>query len=371
LKKAYVSVINDLVTDQRVHKSCLSLKKAGFEVVLIGRIMHHSLPIDKRPYKTIRMRLPFEKGPLFYIFFNIRLFFKLLGSQQDLLVANDLDTLLPNFLISKLRRIPLVYDSHEYFTETPELTSRPRIQKIWKTIESHLVSRLPEMITVNESIAQLFREQYGLKVHVVRNVPMRMQNNQHSSRKLLGLPLDKTLLVMQGSGINIHRGAEELLESMQYLDNCLLLLIGGGDVLPVLKQMSKSLRLEDKVRFLGKMPYHLMMQYTQVADLGFTMDKDTNLNYRFSLPNKLFDYIQAGTPVIASDLPEVRNIVESYKIGKIVDNHIPENIAQIVRECIDDKELIKLWRNNLTFAARELCWENEEKVLLKIYEQYR
>jgi len=114
-----------------------------------------------------------------------------------------------------------------------------------------------------------------------------------------------------------------------------------------------------------------MMQYTQVADLSFTMDKDTNLNYRFSLPNKLFDYIQAGTPVIASDLPEVRKIVESYKIGKIVDNHIPENIAQIVRECIDDKELIKLWRNNLTFAARELCWENEEKVLLKIYEQYR
>ncbi|MDN5349406.1 MAG: hypothetical protein PWQ54_802 [Bacteroidales bacterium] len=371
MKKAYVSVINDLVTDQRIHKSCLTLQKAGFEVELIGRIMHHSLPIDNRPYKTIRMRLPFEKGPLFYVSFNIRLFFKLLASRQDLLVSNDLDTLLPNFLISRLRGIPLVYDSHEYFTETPELTSRPRIQKIWKTIEAHLVSRLNEMITVNESIAQLFRKQYGLKVHVVRNVPMRLKTNEPIDRKVLRLPLDKTILVMQGSGINIHRGAEELLESMQYLENCLLLVIGGGDVLPILKQMSKSLRLEEKVRFLGKMPYQQMMQYTQAADLGFTLDKDTNLNYRFSLPNKLFDYIQAGTPVIASNLPEVRNIIETYKIGKIVGNLTPENIAQVVCECIDNKELMKFWRNNLTFAARKLCWENEEKVLLKVYEQYR
>jgi glycosyltransferase involved in cell wall biosynthesis len=188
---------------------------------------------------------------------------------------------------------------------------------------------------------------------------------------VLRLPLDKTILVMQGSGINIHRGAEELLESMQYLENCLLLVIGGGDVLPILKQMSKSLRLEEKVRFLGKMPYQQMMQYTQAADLGFTLDKDTNLNYRFSLPNKLFDYIQAGTPVIASNLPEVRNIIETYKIGKIVGNLTPENIAQVVCECIDNKELMKFWRNNLTFAARKLCWENEEKVLLKVYEQYR
>lgn len=370
MKKAYVSVINDLVTDQRVHKSCLTLQKAGFEVILLGRIMRSSLPVKGRPYKTYRMRLPFEKGPLFYIFFNIRLFFLLLNSKQNLLVANDLDTLLPNFLISKLRNIPLVYDSHEYFTETPELTSRPHIQRIWKTLESHLVSRLPEMITVNESIANLFRQQYKIKVHVVRNVPMKLSKNASLSRESLGIPNDKTILLMQGSGINIQRGAEELLESMQYLENCLLLIIGSGDVLPFLKTKSHKLNLNEKVWFLGKMPYQEMMQYTQIADFGFTLDKDTNLNYRFSLPNKLFDYIQANIPVIASDLPEVKHIVQTYNIGRIITDHTPENIAKIIGECIEDKDLRNEWKNNLTFAAQTLCWENEEQVLLSVYEQY-
>lgn len=370
MKKAYVSVINDLVTDQRVHKSCLSLQKAGFDVVLIGRIMHNSLKMNQRPYQTIRMRLPFEKGPLFYISFNIRLFFKLLASKQDLLVSNDLDTLLPNFLIAKLRGIPLVYDSHEYFTETPELVGRPLIQNIWKTLEAQLVSRLREMITVNESIANLFRKKYNIRVHVIRNVPLRLTNKEKVSRKELGLPEDRTILLMQGSGINIQRGAEELVESMQYLENCLLLIIGGGDVLKILKEISQKLQLDEKISFLGKMPYQQMMQYTQQADIGFTLDKDTNLNYRFSLPNKLFDYIQAGTPVIASNLPEVRKIVETYQIGRIIANHTPENIAKLIRECIEDKDLMKEWENNLNFAAQSLCWENEEKVLLKIYGQY-
>ncbi|HOI31509.1 MAG TPA: glycosyltransferase, partial [Bacteroidales bacterium] len=312
----------------------------------------------------------FEKGPLFYITYNIRLFFKLLASKQDLLVSNDLDTLLPNFLISKLRNIPLIYDSHEYFTETPELVGRPLIQKIWKTLEAQLVSRLPEMITVNESIANLFRKKYNIRVHVVRNVPLRLKNKPTVDRKHLGLPEDRTILLMQGSGINIQRGAEELVESMLYLENCLLLIIGGGDVLEILKETSKKLQLDDKIKFLGKMPYQQMMQFTQLADFGFTLDKDTNLNYRYSLPNKLFDYIQANTPVIASNLPEVRKIVETFHIGRIIESHTPKNIAELIRECIEDKDLMKEWENNLTFAAQTLCWENEEKVLLKVYEQY-
>lgn len=346
------------------------MQKAGFKVVLIGRQLKQSPAMDQRPYQIKRMRLLFEKGPFFYAFFNIRLFFLLLFKKADLLVSNDLDTLLPNFIISRIKKVPLVYDSHEYFTETPELTNRPAIQKVWKSIEKLVLSRMKEMITVNDSIADLFRKKYKLKVHIVRNVPFRLEQKFVSSRKMLGLPEDKNLLILQGSGINVQRGAEELVLSLKYLDDCLLLIIGGGDVLPVLKELCKTERLTEKVRFLPRMPYNELMRYTTLADLGFTLDKPTNLNYKFSLPNKLFDFIQAGVPVIASDLPEIKRIIDHYQIGTFTPTHKPKDIAATIRESLDNKALRANWKNKLNFAAHELCWENEEKVLLKIYGQY-
>ncbi|MGN0033815.1 MAG: glycosyltransferase [Candidatus Limimorpha sp.] len=370
MKRVIVSVINDLVTDQRVNKSCLALQKVGFEVLLIGRKQRGSPEMDARPYKSHRMKLLFEKGPFFYAEYNIRLFFFLLFHRADCLLSNDLDTLLPNFWVSKLKRIGLIYDSHEYFTEVPELVSRPRVQKVWKRIEEYVLPKLNEMITVNESIAKLFRDKYSIKTNVVRNIPMRKMLPAPSTCQHLGLDPDKHILVLQGSGINIHRGSEELVDAMAYLDDCQLVIIGGGDVLPVLKEKVRKNNWTDRVIFFPRMPYQKMMAITQLAELGFTLDKDTNLNYRFSLPNKLFDYIQAGVPVVASHLPEIERIIREYNIGTFIDDHNPETIAKTVRSAIDDEKNITLWKNNLKFAAQNLCWEKEESVLLNIYERY-
>lgn len=370
LKRVIVSVINDLVTDQRVNKSCLTLQKAGFEVLLVGRRQRKSPPMDDRPYKSHRMKLLFEKGPMFYATFNIRLFIFLLFHRCDCLLSNDLDTLLPNFWISKLKRIPLIYDSHEYFTEVPELVSRPKVQRVWKRIEEYVVPKLPEMITVNQSIADLFHEKYGIKVHIIRNIPMRKMLPAPASRQEVGLDPNKHILVLQGSGINIHRGSEELLDAMQYLDDCQLVIIGGGDVLPILKEKVAANHWDDRVKFFPRMPYQQMMAITQLAELGFTLDKDTNLNYRFSLPNKLFDYIQAGVPIIASHLTEIERIITDYNIGTFIDNHEPKTIAATIQNALNDEKILSLWKNNLIFAAQNLCWENEEGVLLRIYEKY-
>jgi glycosyltransferase involved in cell wall biosynthesis len=370
MKRVIVSVINDLVTDQRVNKSCLSLQKMGYEVLLVGRKQRKSPPMDERPYRTRRMKLLFEKGPLFYAEFNTRLFFFLLFHKAQLLLSNDLDTALPNYYISKLKGIRMIYDSHEYFTETPELVGRPRVQRVWKRIERRVVPKLKEMITVCDSIAELFEQQYGVKCHVVRNIPPRAALPPKGDKKALDLPEDKHLLVLQGSGINIQRGAEELVEAMQYLEDCFLMVIGGGDVLPVLKQMVTDLHIEDRVRFLPRMPYVQMMAYTQLAELGFVLDKDTNLNYRFCLPNKLFDFIQAGVPIVASHLVEIEKIITKYNIGLFIPDHDPKSIAATIQEGLGDVARRDLWQQGLTRAAEELCWENEQQTLIEIYRHY-
>ncbi|NVO03903.1 MAG: glycosyltransferase, partial [Bacteroidetes bacterium] len=338
MKRVIVSVTNDLSTDQRVHKTCMVLHEMGFDVTLVGRKRKSSLPLAKREYKTKRLWMIFDKGPLFYIEFTKRLFLFLLFKKADLLVSNDLDTLLPNFLIKKLKSSSLVYDSHEYFCGVPELENRPFVRNIWKTIEKWIFPKLQNVFTVNESIADLFKKEYGVDVKVVRNIPAKIENSITKTREELGLPLDKKIIILQGAGINIHRGAEEAVESMQFIKNAVLYIIGSGDVLNILKNMVIDLQLEEKVKFISKLPFDQLFQYTKNADLGLTLDKDTNINYKFSLPNKLFDYIQAGVPIIASQLVEIQKIIEKYNIGAIIENHKPTTISKTINQALfDDK----------------------------------
>ncbi len=368
MKRAIVSVTNDLSTDNRVHRTCRVLGDLGYDVLLVGRALPGSLPLD-RPYRTRRMRLLFRKGPLFYAEYNLRLFLLLLTSARpQLLVANDLDTLLPNHLAARIGRVPLVYDSHEFYTEVPELVERPRVRRIWLAIERWLFPRQRTVITVNDSIAKAYRTRYGNAVQVVRNIPMPRELGPTPSRAALDLPADRFILVLQGAGINVDRGAEEAVLAMRELPDGLLLVIGSGDAWPVLERLVKEHGLYDRVRLLGRMPYERMMDHTRNADLGLTLDKDTNLNYRFSLPNKLFDYLHAGIPVLATDLPEVAAIVRRYDAGVVLPAPTPTAIAEAVRALRNDPERLEALRRNATFAARSLDGATEEARLRVVFQ---
>jgi glycosyltransferase involved in cell wall biosynthesis len=364
--RVLVTLSNDLVTDQRVQKVCNSLVEWGHQPVLIGRQLPNSMPLPEWSFKAVRMKLFFRSGPLFYAELNIRLFFKLLFSTCDAIHANDLDTLLPAFLVSRIRNKQLVYDTHEYFTEVPELVKRPKVQAIWKRIESNIFPRLSKIVTVNESIANLYGQAYGKKLEVMRNIPRAIQI-QKKSRSELGLPENSFILILQGNGINIDRGGEEAVMMMQHLENALLLIAGSGDVIPELKKYVIEHQLENKVRFLNRMPYAELMTYTACSDLGLALDKNTNINYRFSLPNKVFDYIHAGIPLLASDLIEVKRIIEGNRVGLIAQNHQPEHLADLVKELIVDKALQADFRENCKKASLHLYWENEVLSIQKWY----
>lgn len=364
-----VSVTNDLVTDNRVDKVCRFLHRSGFDVLLVGRILKNSAPIPQRPYCTHRMRLLFHRGALFYAEYNCRLFLFLLFHRCSHILANDLDTLLASFLVSKLKRKQLFYDSHELFTEVPELMHRPRVKRIWEYIEAKIFPKLTHVYSVNNSIAQVYSKKYDKNVRVVRNVSPLWKPTHIPSKMELGLPENKTLLIVQGAGINIDRGIEELVEAMVRVnDSCCLIIIGSGDVIDLLKSKVNYLHLEHRVLFFSKRPYEEMMCFTHHADWGFSLDKDTNLNYKYSLPNKIFDYIHAATPVVCSDLPEIRKIVTTHGVGTFIPSHNPDELAQFINQLLDNKEQHATFVANCQKAAQLLCWENEEAVLRQIYE---
>ncbi len=357
-KKIIVSVTNDLTTDQRVAKICDSLLELNYEVVLVGRELKASKTIHRK-YDTKRFKLWFNKGALFYANYNIRLFFYLLFSRFDVLWSNDLDTLLANYIVSRLKGKKIIFDSHEYFTEVPELVNRPRVKKIWKLIEKQIVPKLKHIFTVSPSIAKLYNEEYGVNVKILRNLPQ--LSGDIAGKKNLRVE-GKYILIYQGA-INVNRGIDYMVKAMKYIDNAVLYILGIGDIYEDIHDLILSLELNDKVKMMGEIPLENLKSYTVQADMGLSLEEDTGLNYRFALPNKLFNYIHANIPVLVSDLPEMKAVVTRYKIGKVIKNHDEKHIADKIISMLSDKEKMQFWKANTKKAMIELNWEKEKQII--------
>ena len=357
MKNIIISVTNDLTSDQRLEKVCDTLFNNGYQITLIGRKLTTSIPISRK-YKTQRMSLLFRKGFLFYAEYNLRLFIKLLFLKKDLLLANDLDTLLPNYIVSKLQRKTLLYDSHELFTEIPELINRPKVKRIWKSIEQRIVPYLQNCYTVSNAIALHYTNAYNTSFKVVRNFPKTQQIARGR------FPFDtrtKKIIIYQGA-VNIGRGLELMLDSMNYLDDYLLVIIGTGDILNDLQERATPLINSKKVVFLGKLLPQELRKLTPLATLGISLEEDLGLSYRYALPNKIFDYVHAEIPVLCSNLPEMKAMISQFGFGEVVQHRSPEKLASQIRN-LAFKKYAAASRN----AKKTLHWEQEEQTLLALY----
>jgi glycosyltransferase involved in cell wall biosynthesis len=367
-KRIAFSVTNCICHDQRVRKIAETVNGLNCEITIIGRKKGDCCDNDTIPFKTRRFRMVFQKGVLFYMFYNIRLFFYLLFHRFDIIVSNDLDTLLPDFLISKFKGIPLIYDSHEYFTGVPEIQDRSFVKWVWKTIEKTIFPHLSYIMTVSDSIAVQYEKQYGIRPVTVRNCSRKSGDIIPFSRKEIGVNEHDLLLLLQGTGINADRGGTELIEAISITKNVTLLIVGSGYLIGVLKEKVIKLNISERVKFIEKVPWEEMMRFTKTADAGLSLDKDTNLNYRFSLPNKLFDYISAGIPAIVSDLPEVSRIVRENNCGIVIQNVSPEAIAGAIMKLNEDPALLSRLKRNAAIASELINWESESAKVKSLYE---
>lgn len=361
-KKIICTVTNDLTYDQRMIRICHSLSSAGYEVLLVGRKKRDSADLMKKSFQQKRFHCWFEKGKFFYLEFNTRLFLFLLFHSFDIINSVDLDTLLPGFLIARLRRKKLVYDAHEYFTEVPEVVRRPRIQKIWEGLAGRILPKLRYAYTVGPALAQIMGGKYGLPFEVIRNVPFRTSTLPMSEKP------DPKIILYQGV-LNEGRGLEYAIEAMQHLDHMELWLAGEGDLSQQLRAQARELRLEEKVKFLGYLRPEELVNITARAFVGLNLLENKGLSYYYSLANKCFDYIQAGLPSLQMDFPEYRKLQEEYGPFVLLEKLEVHAIARAVRQLEADKEGYDNLKENCLKAREELNWEEEEKKLLAFYDQ--
>jgi glycosyltransferase involved in cell wall biosynthesis len=266
-----------------------------------------------------------------------------------------------------LRHVPLVYDSHEYFTGVPELTGRPFVKWVWKNIERFIFPYLKYVMTVSDSLAAQYEKEYGLRPAVVRNFSKQSASVKGYSRQELEISQQDFLIILQGGGINIDKGGEELVEAISMTENVSLIIAGSGDIIHILKQMVQDLNVTERVRFIPKIPWNELIRYTKSADAGMSLEKNTNLNYRFSIPNKLCDYISAGIPVIASNLPEISKIVRENDCGIIIQEVTPLKIIEAIDTLRNDHDLFNRFKKNSVRASETLNWENESKRVVDFY----
>lgn len=358
--KILVSVFNNLYTDQRVEKVCQTLFDKGYEIELIGNNWG-GLPKMQRGYDFSRIELKSKVLRYAYVEFQRKLYLKLLekADQNTILLANDLDTLLPNYLISKKLNIPLVYDSHEIFTEMPSVNGR-FTQKIWRSLESFIAPKLKFMVTASESYADWFHKTYEIeRPVVVQNFPVKLENLQNYDE--VSLP---KIILYQGV-INPSRGLDKMIPAMLNIENAEFWIAGDGPKKREYVDLTKTLGLENKIKFLGKITPQELRKITLKADVGLSIEENNGLSYYFSMPNKISDYIQARVPVVVSDFPEMRKVVDQYHAGEKIENY--DQLAEKINLVLQNGK--KYYQDSLDFTANQLCWENEAPKIIALFQK--
>lgn len=353
----YFIVTNHLSYDQRMIRVATSLANEGYTIKLVGRKLNNSIQLIKQSFQQKRIHCLFEKGKLFYAEYNIRVFFYLLFKKMDCICAIDLDTILPCYFISKIKKIPRVYDAHELFCEMKEIVSRPGINKIWKWIEKYSVPKFVNGYTVSKPISEEFNKMYKVNYAVIRNITV---------KENIGIPKKEDKYILYQGAVNEGRSFETIIPAIKFV-NAPLIICGDGNFMQKAKQLVLENGLKDKIEFKGYVPPKKLQNYTLNAWIGINLVDDKGLNNYYSLTNRFFDYMHAGLPQLCIDLPAYREINEQFEIAVLISDLSPQNIAMQIKILLEGESLYKRLQQNCMRAREIFNWQNEEKKLISFY----
>ncbi len=351
--------------DQRMQRICSSLAAVNYDVELVGRNLPNSKPLNiNYNFKQTRLTCKFNKGKLFYLEYNIRLFLYLLKQYSTAFCAIDLDTLLAVGLVSVIKQKTLIFDSHEHFTEVPEVTNRKVTQWIWNNIGKIFIPSAKLCYTVGQQLASILGEVYGNKFEVIMNVPALVDGVDEVS-KVDAFEVNNSYIFYQGA-LNESRGLEQAILAMHQVENLQLWLAGEGDLSEQLRELVIKEKLQNKVIFLGFIKPENLKTLTMNAKIGLNLLAPNGLSYYYSLANKYFDYMQAGVPCICANFPEYIAINNKYNCSELVDCNI-DLIAKSINELLQNKTLYDTLKFNSLKASKNFNWSLEEQKLIGLY----
>ena len=375
-------------------------KKYGFEIFRVKRYPSHYLFSRKVARKIRRNKLLLVAAMLAYI--AITMFIPLIGilgilyaililnnfsrkmmlkahvalhmlcrglrTKADLYHSNDLNTLPQGYICSRLKNKPLVYDSHE--VQSSRTGYNPKITKFF---EGYFVNRVDKMMMTTDTRAEFTKKLYNIeKPEVIHNYPFFSGNQSIKNKKdiheICNINREEPILLYQG-GIQTGRGLENIVKSIPMIKKGTVVFIGDGRIKPQLKQLVKEMNLEDRVRFIDKVPVDELKYYTASAYLGFQVLNNVCFNHYSALSNKLFEYIMSEVPVVACDFPEIKRVVTESNIGICVDSSDPKSIAEAVNKLVEDTKLREKLKGNCKEAKLKYNWDNEKDRFVKIYDE--
>ncbi len=362
-KKKHIVICSTSIAnyDRRIQRISYSLHKAGYQLTWMCRV-RNDFSLDY--LNLVRIRSPFQGGFLFYAWLNLVLFFKLLFRKADAICAVDLDTALAAKMVSVLTGRTLIFDAHEYFTEVPELTGRNFVKSFWSTIANWILPRIKYNYTVGSQLANKFSELYHVSYETIRNTPVQISgpekehiiSNEINSLVYLGV-------------INKGRGLEIAIEALTELKDCHLTVLGDGDLFEEMKQLSKDLKVDDRIKFLGFVQPENISKELAKCQISINLLSADSKSYYYSLANKYFDYINAGLPCICMNYPEYKALNEKYGMSILIDDYTPNALIEAVRN-LQVPDLYSQLQKNTISAAKELHWAIDEARLVGLYKQW-
>lgn len=364
-------VLNNFKNDNRVYRIARSLQDLGHDVVVVGLLKGDVLPrevfkrVPVHRIKLTSMILP-ERNKFFGAIKYLEYFIKVIWFYRkwDTWHCNDFEAFLLG-CVAKCTRpsLKLVYDCHEYERERYGLTGL--FKSFVGFMEGKLIGLAEVVIVVGPSILNEYKRLYNHKnLFLVRNTPHK-RNLQHSNRlrEEFGISEEKKIFLYQGM-ISGGRGIELLLEAFRVRsdERAVLVIMGHGALEGVVKAASNA---QTNVFFKESVPYESIYEYTGSADVGLNTPQNHCLSYYYCLPNKLFEYIQSGIPILTNDLPDCRSLVLEYGIGDVImrfdSTGINEAIDRMLATSFD------IYKVNLERARELFHWDEEVKNLIDAY----